>query len=461
MDPLIYLFVGLFLGGFIVWIIRKLAFEKNNVDRQLFDTLNNELISSKALLDLTTNEFEGLRSKIESLSKSNDDLKDYILKVKSENDVLKERNASIRKEIEEVGQKFSSEFKNLANEILEDKSKRFTETNQKNIKLILDPLNSDLKDFKKKVEETYEKENKQRFSLEEKIKDLVQLNQRISEEANNLTKALKGQRKTQGDWGEMILENVLQQSGLTEGREYFKQEFLRDSTGNTIVNEDGKKMQPDFLIRFPDNRNIIIDSKVSLSAYERFNSAESEIEQQSELQNHIDAIYNHVDGLSNKNYQQFTASLDYVMMFVAIEPAYLVAIQKDNNLWNYAFKKRIILISPTNLIAIVKLISELWKIDDQNKNAIEIAERGGKLYDKFYSFVIDLSDIGDKLNRARMSYEDAFKKLHTGNDNLVLQSEKMKKLGAKAKKQLPDNLLNDAFSTDEDVEGIIINPPEI
>ena len=349
-----------------------------------------------------------------------------------------------KKEIEDLGEKYTAQFKNLANEILEDKSKRFTEENQKNIRLILDPLGIDLKEFKKKVEETYEKENKQRFSLEEKIKDLVSLNKQISEEANNLTKALKGQRKTQGDWGEMILENILQQSGLSEGREYVKQEFLRDEAGNTLFNDENQKMQPDFVIKYPDKREIIIDSKVSLSAYERYSSSDDELEQKAAIEAHLQAVTKHIDELYRRNYQQFSKSLDFVMMFIPIEPAYMLAMQKDLDLWNYAYRKKVLLISPTNLIAAVKLLAELWKKDEQNKNAIAIADRGAQLYDKFVGFVENLQAIGDSIGRSQKSYDEAMKQLKDGSGNLIGQAEKLRKLGVQGKKTLPGVILNDA-----------------
>ena len=491
MDPLVYILAGLAIGAILAWFIRKLVAEKNMVGRTDLEDKRNQLTQAESKLtflqeklndlqQLVTNTELDLKRAVEEKEKNNlllassqtsleklekdytelktiqennlsqtNELKDYILKIRSENEVLKEKNNTIKKEIEEIGEKYTSQFKNLANEILEDKSKRFTEENQKNIKLILEPLNNDIKDFKRKVEETYEKENKQRFSLEEKIKDLVVLNQKISEEANNLTKALKGQRKTQGDWGEMILENILQESGLTEGREYFRQEFIKDEAGNTIMNDDGKKMQPDFILQYPDKRKVIIDSKVSLSAYERYNSSEEDMEQKVALQNHIAAIYNHVDELNKRNYSQFVKGLDFVMMFVPIEPAYLLAIQKDADLWNYAYKKRVILISPTNLIAAIKLISEIWKKEEQNKNAVAIAERGAAMYDKFVGFVENLVDVGDHIGRSQKSYEDAMKQLKDGSGNLIGQAEKLRKLGVQGKKVLPGTIINDAMIEDD------------
>ena len=487
MDPLIYVLAGLLIGALVAWFVRKLLVEKNMVQRADLEEKRNQLTQAESKLvflqdkindlqnsagtvetelkrvteekDRNNYTLSSLETSLEKLKldhselktlyenyfNQNNELKDFILKIKAENEVLKEKNNTIKKEIEEIGEKYSNEFKNLANEILEDKSKRFTEENQKNIKLILEPLNNDIKDFKKKVEETYEKENKQRFSLEEKIKDLVILNQKISEEANNLTKALKGQRKTQGDWGEMILENILQQSGLTEGREYFRQEFIKDEAGNTLMNEEGKKMQPDFILQYPDKRKVIIDSKVSLSAYERYNSSEDDMDQKIALQNHIAAIYSHVDELNKRNYSQFVKGLDFVMMFVPIEPAYLLAIQKDMDLWNYAYKKRVILISPTNLIAAIKLISEIWKKEEQNKNAVAIAERGAAMYDKFVGFVENLVDVGDHIGKSQKSYEEAMKQLKDGSGNLIGQAEKLRKLGVQGKKVLPGTIINDAL----------------
>ncbi len=299
------------------------------------------------------------------------------------------------------------------------------------------------------MEETYEKENKQRFSLEDRIKELVQLNHKISDEANNLTKALKGQRKTQGDWGEMILENILQQSGLSEGREYSKQEFIRDTAGNTLFNTEGKKMQPDFIIHYPDKRQVVIDSKVSLSAYERYSSAEDEATQKQALDEHVAAVYNHIDELSKRAYQDYVQSLDFVMMFVPIEPAYMVAMQHDRELWNYAYKKRILLISPTNLIAAVKLVSELWKKDEINKNAVRISERGTALYEKFVGFVENLQSVGDQIAKSQRSYDEAMKQLRDGSGNLIGQAEKLRKLGLHPKKLLPETLLDDVADDGE------------
>lgn len=357
---------------------------------------------------------------------------------------LEEKLENQSKEIEEVRTKFQTEFQNIANQIMEEKSQKFTEINKTNIESILKPLGENLESFKKRVEETYDKESKQRFSLEEKIKDLVVLNTKISQEANNLTNALKGQAKTQGNWGEMILESILEKSGLTKGREYSVQESIRDHDGNLL--------KPDVIISYPDNRKVVIDSKVSLVAYERFASAETREMQDLYLDEHIKSMKNHIDGLSGKNYQDYVASLDFTMMFVPIEPAYLFAMQKDPELWNYAYLKRILLISPTNLIAALKLIADLWKIDYQNRNSLEIAEQGAKLYDKFVTFVETLQDVGKHIDKTHDSYSEAMKLLKEGRGNLIGQAQRLKELKVKAKRSIPPALLSE-HELEEDIEN--------
>ena len=344
---------------------------------------------------------------------------------------LKEQKA----EIENIQTKFTTEFKLLANEILEDKSKKFTEQNKTNIDAILKPLNEKIKDFEKKVVDTYDKESQQRFSLGEKIKELVVLNQTISKEANNLTNALKGQAKTQGNWGEMILENILEKSGLVKGREYFVQQSFTD--------EEGKRLQPDVVVNYPGNKSIVIDSKVSLNAYERYSNEEDKARQEGELKAHIDAIKMHIITLSAKNYQDLyqLTSLDFVLMFVPIEPAFMVAIQADQDLWSYAYERRILLISPTNLISTLKIVSSLWRQEYQNRNAMEIAKQSGDLYDKFVGLMDDLINVGKRLKSTQESYEESMKKLSSGKGNLIKRAEDIKALGAKAGKSLPQTLI--------------------
>jgi len=417
------------------------------IQREDLSNINSLLASSKTTIENKEKEIQELKVDIADYLNEINENKEKISKTESEKVALEQKNINLieklqtqKEEIENIGKKFSNEFKVLANSILEEKSKKFTEQNRQNIKILLDPLGENIKEFRKKVEETYDKESKQRFSLEEKIKDLVELNHKISDEAHNLTMALKGSAKTQGDWGEMILESILENSGLEKGREFFTQEFLRDEVGHTIKGVDGKKMQPDVLIKYPDGRNIIIDSKVSLVAYERYVSAENDTDREKELKLHIQSLKNHIDGLSAKDYDSYTQTLDFVMLFVPIEPAYLSAIKHDTNLWNYAYKKKILLISPTNLITALKLVKDLWKREDQNRNAFDIAERGGRLYDKFVSFIESLEDIGKNINKANESYESALKQLKTGKGNIISQVEKLKELGVKAQKTIPPSI---------------------
>jgi DNA recombination protein RmuC len=367
----------------------------------------------------------------------------------AENKALKDNLETQKKDIEELGKKFNMEFENIANKILDNKTEKFTELNKSNLKDILDPLGKNLTDFKTKVEEVYDKEAKERFSLGEKVRELALLNQVISEDAKNLTRALKGEAKTQGRWGEMILENILERSGLVKDREYFMEHELLDEDGKPLKSaSEGKKMRPDAVIKYPDNRSVIIDSKVSLNAFTRLLAALDPEEQKRELTAHVLAIKNHIAALSSKGYDDYNNALDFVMLFVPSEPAYIAALQSDPDLWNYAYDKRILLLSPTNLITSLKLIVDLWKREYQNKNAIDIAERGAKLYDKFVLFVKNLTGVGDYLEKAQGKYSEAYKQLTTGNDNLVLQTDKLRKLGVKTKNPLPAEILNAAISVE-------------
>jgi len=344
-----------------------------------------------------------------------------------------------QEELQNTRNQLNKDFQILANQILEEKSLRFTDMNKANIEAILKPLNERLVEFRTKVEETYDKESKQRFSLEEKIKDLVALNNQISEDANNLTKALKGNNKVQGNWGEMILESILEKSGLKKGQEYFTQEFITDENGNRVRNEQQSYMQPDIVVEYPGGRKIIIDSKVSLNAYVRYVEAVTdEIKVVSEKE-HIVSVKQHIDELSRKSYQDYVDSLDFIMMFIPNEPAYILAMQLDSGLWDYAYRKRILLISPTNLIASLKVVADLWKREYQSRNAIEIAKRGAVLYDKFAGFVETLQEVGKNIERSQKSYDKAFSQLKEGNGNLIRQAEMLKELGIKAQKELPQS----------------------
>lgn len=359
--------------------------------------------------------------------------------LQARNQMLSENMEVQKREVQRIRQEMNNEFKVLANEILQEKSKSFSEMNHERLAEILNPLKERLEGFKKTVEETYNNEARERFSLKEQIKELVERSESIGAEAKQLTHALRGDSKIQGDWGEMILESILEKSGLEKDREYFVQETLRDEEGHTIQGSDGRKMRPDVIIRYPggENHQMVIDSKVSLTAYVNYVNAEDADEARLALKQHLVSVRKHIDELAGKSYQDYVGKGDHVMMFIPNEAAYLAAMQADHALWQYAYEKKVLLLSPTNLIAALKLVADLWQRDKQTRNAIDIAEEGGKLYDKFAGFVDDMEKIGKSLNTTAMAYTDAMKKLKTGNGNLIGRVEKLKVMGVKAKKNLP------------------------
>ncbi|HQR93150.1 MAG TPA: DNA recombination protein RmuC [Sediminibacterium sp.] len=349
--------------------------------------------------------------------------------------------AEAKEAAKHINEQIKLEFGELAQQIMETNSKKFTLQNQEQIGQILQPLKTELGDFKKKVEETYDKESKERFTLGREIDRLVQMSLQVSTEANNLTTALKGSNKLQGNWGEMILESILEHSGLVKGREYLVQEFIKDQAGNIIKDENGKGLQPDVTIFYPDQRKLIIDSKVSLLAWDEYSSETDPNLQEAALKRHIASIRAHMDGLSRKNYPKYAQALDYVLLFIPIEPAFLEAVKKDTQLWKNAYDKKIMLVSPTNLLAVLKIIADIWKVTQQTNNAVEIAERAGLLYDKFVLFLENLEVVGKKMAEAQTGYEAAMKQLGTGRGNLIGKVEELKKMGAAASKQIPDKLL--------------------
>lgn len=392
--------------------------------------LQEDLNVQKLNLKTKTEEFNELNKTTASLT--------------ANNNALVEKLNTQKVEMEDLRKQFNLEFELIASKILDEKSNKFTKLNQDNLSGILKPLGENIELFRKKVEEVYVTEAKERFSLGEEVKKLQVLNTRLSEEATNLTNALTGNSKIQGDWGQMILENILEKSGLVLNREYFVQEYLKDVDGGYLKNEHGMRMQPDVIIAYPDNRKVIVDSKVSLSAYTRYASCNGVEEQKTHIKEHMRSIRRHIDDLSKKSYQDYTETLDFVMMFVPNEPAFLLALQHDPDLWHYAYDKKILLISPTNLIAALKLIVDLWKREYQNQNAQQIAERGAALYDKFVSFVESFATIGDQLNKAQNTYDAAFGQLSKGRGNLIGQAEKLKELGVKNKKSIPATLIEAA-----------------
>lgn len=418
----------------------------------LLDDLKNEFAKISAEYTSIQSQFEDqkltLFNQSNQIEKLLDEKQELIAKnaeLSAVNQNLKTSLETQKEEISKIQEEGKLQFENLANKILEEKSEKFTSLNQNNLKTILEPFQEKINDLKNKVSEAYEKENKERFSLAEKVKELALLNQQISEDAKKLTKALKGESKTQGNWGEMILESILEKSGLVKGREYFLEHELRDEDNKALFSEfSGKKMRPDAVVKYPDERNVIIDSKVSLTAFtELVDETDAEI-YQIKINQHLSSIKNHITQLSQKAYDDYGKSLDFVMMFIPSEPAYIAAMQADQNLWNFAYEKRILLLNPSNLITSLKLIADLWKREYQNRNSMEIAERGAKLYDKFSSFVENLEKVGKNIDQAKNVYNDAFKQLYTGNDNLIIQTQKLKSLGIKNKKELPQSLIDNS-----------------
>ena len=489
-----YLIIGFFVGGLLGAVILYFVLKSSTVSRSSYDELNNLHIKNNSDLENLNLKVQELSQNINKEKEQNQqqadlmsDLKNEYAKISAEyaslnsqfleqkqlnskqtaqienlisekqhifaknselsakNDGLQQSLDNQKEEITKIQEESKLQFENLANKILEEKTEKFTTLNQNNLKNILEPFQEKITDLKNRVNEAYEKENKERFSLAEKVKELAELNQQISEDAKKLTRALKGESKTQGNWGEMILESILEKSGLVKGREYFLEHELRDEDNKALFSEfSGKKMRPDAVIKYPDERNVIIDSKVSLTAFTELVDENDQDVYVMKLNQHLGSIKNHILQLSQKAYDDYGKSLDFVMMFIPSEPAYIAAMQADQNLWNFAYERRILLLNPSNLITSLKLIADLWKREYQNRNSMEIADRGAKLYDKFVGFVENLEKVGKNLDQAKNVYNDAYKQLSTGNDNLVIQTQKLKSLGIKNKKDLPQSLIDNS-----------------
>jgi DNA recombination protein RmuC len=341
--------------------------------------------------------------------------------------------------LQEARDQLKLEFQNVANKIFEDKSQKFTAQNKENIEGVLKPMREQLVDFKKKVEDVYDKESKDRVSLLTEIIHLKSLNERISEDAINLTNALKGQSKTRGSWGEMILERVLEESGLHKGREYEVQVMY--------ASEEGQRRHPDVIVHLPEGKDIVIDSKVSLTAYEKYCSADTDEKREKRLKEHLISIRTHIKDLSEKRYEELEGitTLDFVLMFLPIEGAFWTAIESEQGLFNEAFNKNIMLVSPSTLLATLRIINNIWRYEDQNKNAMIIAKKAGDLYGKFVGFVEALEDVGQKIGKAQESYKTARDRLSKGKGNLVRRTEELKQLGVKAQKELPAELIAQAL----------------
>lgn len=443
----IYIILGVLIGGISVFLVMK----SSSVSKRNFDEANEKLIRAQESEINYQQKIDELKLSNLELIKENSSIqkgKEELLFTNAELNAhyknLQDKLENQKEDFEKLQETTRLQFEKTANQILEQKSEKFTQLSQNQLKLILEPFQEKINELKNTVNETYDKESKERFSLGEKVRELKDLNQQISEDAKQLTRALKGESKTQGNWGEMILESILEKSGLRKNQEYFMEHELRDENNKAIFSEfSGKKMRPDAVVKYPDNRNVIIDSKVSLTAFvEMTDETNSEIFIQKQNL-HLQSVKNHISQLSQKAYDDFDKSLDFVMMFIPSEAAYIAALQAEPNLWNFAYDKRILLLSPTNLITSLKLIQDLWKREHQNRNAMEIADRGAKLYDKFVGFVENLERIGKNIDQAKNAYNDAFKQLSSGNDNLMIQTQKLKSLGIKNKKSLPQNLENE------------------
>lgn len=444
---ILYLISGLILGGVIAWFGFKSKLTKQKSELQLkigeiekekIDEINN-LDKEKSIISEKYSDLQSANDKlVEELNGErdrNEHLNTRIARAEVEYKNLQEKLDTQKAEIEDLQKKFTTEFENIATKVLKQNSQEFTLANQKNIGEILNPLKEKIQIFEKKVDDTYQKGLRDQTDLKAEVKKLYELNFKISEEANNLTKALKSDTKKQGNWGEIILERVLERSGLVKGQEY--------ETQTTVRNEEGEFIRPDVVVKLPDNKHIIIDSKVSLIAYEAYINEEDTDKNEIYLKQHIESIRNHIKGLSEKNYQNATLfdTPDFVLMFMPIESAFSTAIQADINLFNYAWEKKIVIVSPTTLLATLRTIASIWKHEKQTQNALEIARQGGALYDKFFGFLTDMENLGNQINKVQKTYDDAQNKLVDGRGNLITQVEKLKKLGAKASKSLPGKYL--------------------
>lgn len=423
------------LGSLLTWMVQNnkiKTLKQHSDERDLM--LQNNMLSLRQELNQYREEQTRLREEREKLQINNTYQDSEIRK-------LQEKLQDQKEEVLRMQEKLEKEFSLLANKIFEEKSNKFTQQNKENISNILSPLQEKIQQFEKKVEDST-KENIQRHSaLETQLNHLKELNQQITREASNLTRALKGDSKMQGNWGELVLERVLEKSGLEKGSEYTVQ--------NSFTTEDGRRVLPDVIINLPDQKKMIIDSKVSLLAYERYCNAEDEKDQQILLREHLQSIRRHVEQLGSKNYHQIyqMESPDFVLLFIPVEPAFALALKEDPQLYNSAFEQNIVIVTPTTLLATLRTIESMWQNDKQHRNAIDIAIQAGKLYDQFKNLLDDLEKIGNQLNTVQTTYSKSMTKL-TGKGNLLTKVEKLKKLGAKASKQIEDKWIQQVDSED-------------
>jgi DNA recombination protein RmuC len=466
---LLFLTIGVLIGVVVAWFFAKTGFsgslnllesEKNQLTSQLSrlqpaleerDKLRHENSQYSAQLQQKLESQQELSARLQKLDK---EYREVAIEKEHINIVLAEQRTAFAKaeekhteaqgEIEKLNEKFTKEFENLANKILDEKSTKFTDQNKKNIEQILSPLQEKITSFEKRVEDTHKDTIDRQSSLREQILGLKELNQQMSKETSNLTKALKGDSKMRGNWGELVLERVLEKSGLVKGSEYEVQQ--------TIKTEDGRTLFPDVVINLPGGKKMVIDSKVSLNAYERFINEEDEEMQQRYLKDHVASLKKHVADLSGKNYHDYHIdSPDFVLLFVPIEPAFAMALNYDGSLYSEAFDKNIVIVTPTTLLATLRTIDTMWQNEKQQKNALDIATAAGALYDKFVGLTEDLIKVGTQMDTVQKTYKSSMNKLTEGSGNLVGRIERLKILGAKTNKSLNEKLVHRAIESDPDV----------
>ncbi|CAM1333149.1 DNA recombination protein RmuC [Tenacibaculum aestuariivivum] len=429
------LIIGFIIGSLFSKLKMKQLisdFEKNiSIQKITISNLETQITIFQNRLKENTNETEVIRREKEFLSielaRKNEELKNIQLKLNDN-----------KNEVEKLQDKFTKEFENLANKILDEKSNKFTIQNKENIQNILNPLQEKIKTFEDKVDKTHKESIDYHSALRQQIVGLKEINLQMSKETINLTKALKGDNKIQGNWGELVLERVLEKSGLEKNREYFVQQ--------SFINDEGKRVLPDVVIHLPDNKKMIVDAKVSLTAYEQYINTDDDLERERFLKDHLNSLKRHVIQLSEKKYEDLykIESPDFVLLFIPIEPAFAIALNQDNSLYNKAFEKNIVIVTPTTLLATLRTIDTMWNNEKQQRNALEIARQAGALYDKFEGLLQDLIGIGKKIDATKTDYNSAMNKLVEGRGNLINSVEKLKKMGAKAKKILPANIVERA-----------------
>ena len=441
---IVALFLGIYLGKLLYaakFKSEKVSLEERLIANQNHIQLQKEQFNSER--DIFEKQLQLSNSEKENIRTEKDSLAIQLSKKEVDFENLWERHKEQKNEISELQEKFTKEFENLANKILEEKSAKFTEQNSENMKNILLPLQDKIQGFEQKVEQTHKESIDYHAALRQQILGLSEMNIQMSKETLNLTKALKGDSKMQGNWGELVLERVLEKSGLEKGREYEVQQ--------SFTNTDGNRVFPDVVINLPDGKKMIVDSKVSLTAYEKWVNEEEESFKNEFLKEHVLSIKRHVEQLGSKNYHDLyqIESPDFVLLFIPIEPAFAIALNEDSTLYNKAFDRNIVIVTPTTLLATLRTIDSMWSNQKQQENAFEIARQAGALYDKFEGFVGDLLRIGNKIKDAKSEYESAMSKLVDGRGNLISSVEKLKKMGAKAKKSLPENIITRASDADE------------